>query len=84
MPTGYFNLSEVCTPQGLYEKALELTRQTQQMVPDRVALYENFGNILLAPQRPDERATNPFRAGTGRKLDDYLLHSQLYALAFHA
>ena len=82
-PTGYFNLSEVCTPQGLYEKALELTRQTQQMVPDRVALYENFGNILLALQRPDD-ARKSIQEAEGRKLDDYLLHSQLYALAFIA
>jgi len=82
-PTGYFNLSEVCTPQGLYEKALELTRQTQQMVPDRVALYENFGNILLALQRPDD-ARKSIAEAESRKLDDYLLHSQLYALAFIA
>ena len=81
--TGYFNLSEVCTPQGLYEKALELTRQTQQMVPDRVALYENFGNILLALQRPDD-ARKSIQEAEGRKLDDYLLHSQLYALGFIA
>ena len=82
-PTGYFNLSEVCTPQGLYEKALELTRQTQQMVPDRVALYENFGNILLALQRPDD-ARKTIAEAEARKLDDYLLHSQLYALGFIA
>ena len=82
-PTGYFNLSEVCTPQGLYEKALELTRQTQQMVPDRVALYENFGNILLALQRPDD-ARKSIQEAESRKLDDYLLHSQLYALGFIA
>ena len=82
-PTGYFNLSEVCTPQGLYEKALELTRQTQQMVPDRVALYENFGNILLALQRPDD-ARKSIQEAESRKLDDYLLHSQLYAVGFIA
>jgi len=82
-PTGYFNLSEVCTPQGLYEKALELTRQTQQMVPDRVAIYENLGNILLALQRPDD-ARKAIAEAEARKLDDYLLHSQLYALGFMA
>jgi len=82
-PVGYFNLSEVCTPQGLYEKALELTRQTQQLVPDRVAPYENFGNILLALQRLDDARKAIGEAGA-RELDDYLLHSQLYALGFIA
>jgi serine/threonine protein kinase/tetratricopeptide (TPR) repeat protein len=80
-PVGYFNLSEVCTPQGLYEKALELTRQAQRLVPDRVALYENFGNILLALQRFDD-ARKAIGEAEARKLDDYLLHSQLYALGF--
>jgi Tfp pilus assembly protein PilF len=82
-PVGYFNLSEVCTPQGLYEKALELTRQAQQLVPDRVALYENLGNILLALQRLDD-ARKAIGEAEARKLDDYLLHSQLYALGFIA
>jgi len=82
-PVGYFNLSEVCTPQGLYEKALELTRQAQRLVPDRVALYENFGNILLALQRFDD-ARKAIGEAEARKLDDYLLHSQLYALGFIA
>ena len=49
------------------------------MVPDRVALYENFGNILLALQRPDD-ARKSIQEAESRKLDDYLLHSQLYAL----
>ena len=80
---GYFNLSEVYAPLGQYEKALELTRQTQRLVPDRVALYENFGNILLALQRFDD-ARKAIGEAEARKLDDYLLHTQLYALAFLA
>ena len=78
---GYFNLSEVYAPLGQYEKALELTRETQRLVPDRVALYENFGNILLALQRFDD-ARKAIGEAEARKLDDYLLHTQLYALAF--
>ena len=82
-PVGYFNLSEVYAPLGQYEKALELTRETQRLVPDRVALYENFGNILLALQRFDD-ARKAIGEAEARKLDDYLLHTQLYAMAFLA
>jgi eukaryotic-like serine/threonine-protein kinase len=82
-PVGYFNLSEVYAPLGQYDKALELTRETQRLVPDRVALYENFGNILLALQRFDD-VRKAIAEAEARNLDDYLLHTQLYALAFLA
>ena len=82
-PAGYFNLALIYAPQGQYEKALELTREAQSFVPDRVALYENLGNILLALQRFDE-ARKAIGEAEARKLDDYLLHTQLYALGFIA
>ena len=83
-PVGYFNLSEVCTPQGLYEKALELTRQTQQLVPDRVAAVRKPRQhpARLAARFDDARKA--IGEAEARKLDDYLLHSQLYALGFIA
>ena len=82
-PAGYFNLTLVYVMQGQYEKALELAREVQRIAPDRVALYEDLGNILLALQRYDE-ARKSIGEAEARKLDDYLLHTQLYALAFFA
>ena len=82
-PAGYFNLTLVYVLQGQYEKALELARQVQRIAPDRVALYEGLANTLLALQRLDD-ARKAIGEAEERKLDDYLLHTQLYALGFIA
>src|SRR5208282_3079510 len=43
--------------------------------------YENLANYALALQRFDE-AQQMIREARARKMDDYLLHNALYALAF--
>ena len=68
---------------GQYDKATEMTRQEQQLGEQANATYVNLANQLLALQRFDE-ARQVIREAQTRKLDDYILHSQLYAVAFLA
>ena len=78
---GYGNLGIVYAQQGRYEKATEVTRQGMRLAPDQVAFYVNLANDLLALQRPDE-ARQIIHEAQGQKLDDFIFHSALYALAF--
>jgi tetratricopeptide (TPR) repeat protein len=66
---------------GQYEKAAEITRQALRLAPDQVAQYDNLANYALALQRFDE-TRQTIREAQARKLDDFVLHSALYALAF--
>jgi tetratricopeptide (TPR) repeat protein len=67
--------------QGLYDKALQAVRQSQQLAPDNLAGYENQANYLMALQRFDD-ARKQVELALGRKLDDYILHLVLYGLGF--
>jgi Flp pilus assembly protein TadD len=77
----YNNLGTVYGAQGQYEKAAELTRQGLRLAPERIASYVNLANYNLALQRFDE-TRQIIHAAQARKLDNYTLHSALYALAF--
>jgi serine/threonine protein kinase/tetratricopeptide (TPR) repeat protein len=77
----YVNLGIVYAAQGQYEKAAEVTRQAVRLAPDQVAQYDNLANYALALQRFDE-TRQTIREAQARKLDDFVLHSALYALAF--
>ncbi|HTC79613.1 MAG TPA: tetratricopeptide repeat protein, partial [Terriglobales bacterium] len=77
----YGALGIVYAEQGHYEKAAEETRQALRFRPDNVASYENLGNYLLALQRFDE-ARQVLQQAQARKLDDLILHADLYALPF--
>jgi tetratricopeptide (TPR) repeat protein len=80
-PTGYIGLGNVYAFQGKYEKAVEVTREAQQLAPERAAPYENLANFLLALQRLDE-ARETIREAQERKFDNYILHNALYGLSF--
>jgi serine/threonine protein kinase/tetratricopeptide (TPR) repeat protein len=80
-PNGYVGLGSVYSLQGQYEKAVEVTRQAQQLEPKRLSPYENSANYLLALQRLDE-ARGTIRKAQELKLDNYILHNALYGLAF--
>ncbi len=67
--------------QGQYEKAVEVTRQQLRLAPDRASAYGNLANYTLALQRFDE-ARQIIHESQARKLDDFVLHNALYALAF--
>jgi eukaryotic-like serine/threonine-protein kinase len=77
----YSNLGLVFAFQGQYEKATEITRQAIRLAPERGDMYENLANYTLALQRFDE-ARQIIHEAQARKLDDYILHDALYALAF--
>ena len=75
------DLGNVYTSQGQYEKAVEAHRESLRLGPDDVSPYENLGNSLLALQHFDE-ARQIIRQAQARKLDNFVLHNALYALAF--
>jgi tetratricopeptide (TPR) repeat protein len=67
--------------QGQYEKASEAFRQSLQLAPDNVAPYVNLANTLLALERFAE-TRQVIEHAQAQKLDDFVLHSARYALAF--
>ena len=77
----YVTLGVVLSGQGQYEQASEVARQAVRLEPDWVGGYENLANDALAMQRFDE-ARQFIREARARKLDGYLLHVHLCALAF--
>jgi tetratricopeptide (TPR) repeat protein len=78
---GYINLGNVYALQGQYEKAEETLRLRLNRTPDDLAPYDNLANTLLALQRFND-AKRLIGEAHARKLDDYILRSALYALAF--
>jgi len=81
--TGYFGLGVVYAAQGQYGKASEATRRGLELQPDEHSSYENLVSYLIALQRFDE-ARRAIHEAQARKVDDYILHNALYALAFLA
>jgi tetratricopeptide (TPR) repeat protein len=77
----HHGLGNVYTAQGQYERAAESYRQSLRLAPDSAAPYTDLGNTLLSLQRFDE-TRQIIREAQARKLDNHLLHSALYALAF--
>ena len=52
-----------------------------RLAPDQVAPYNNLANYALALQRFDE-TRQVIHEAQARKLDNFVLHNALYALAF--
>jgi tetratricopeptide (TPR) repeat protein len=77
----YTNLGLVYADQGQYEKAAEITRQGVRPLPDRIGGYANLPIYALALNRFDE-ARKIIHEVRARKLDDFIFHNALYALAF--
>jgi eukaryotic-like serine/threonine-protein kinase len=77
----YGNLGFVYGEQGQNEKAAEILVQALRLAPDQVIWYTNLSNFLMNLQRFDE-ARQVIHEAQARKLDDYLLHDNIYALAF--
>jgi tetratricopeptide (TPR) repeat protein len=74
-------LASVYTSQGLYEKANEECREASRLFDNGVGDYDGLANTLMALQRFQE-TKQVIQQAQARKLDSYLLHMQLYALAF--
>ena len=78
----YNNLGTLFALQGQYEKAAEITKQAVRLAPDSLSIiYENLANYAIALQRFDE-TRQMIHEAQARRVDDYLLHNALYALAF--
>jgi eukaryotic-like serine/threonine-protein kinase len=77
----YQNLGIVFSNQGQYEKAVEVTREALRLAPDGLAVYVNLANYIFALQRFEE-ARQVIHEVQARKIDDFILHNALYALAF--
>ncbi len=80
---GYLSVGNVLSAQGQNEKAREMYNQSLSVAPDNVAPYIDLANCLLTLQRFQE-ARQVIRAAQARRLEDPILHSGLYALAFLA
>ena len=77
----YLNLGNVYAQLGRYEAAADTARQYLRLAPELPAAYVNLATFSLALQRPDE-ANDTIRAARARKLDIFLFHLNLYAVAF--
>jgi eukaryotic-like serine/threonine-protein kinase len=78
---GYVNLGAVYVGQGQNERAAESYRQALRLAPDSVGPYAGLGNTLISLQRFDE-TRQIIHEAQARKLDNFILHNALYALAF--
>ena len=67
--------------QGRYEKSADAFRQSLRLNPDVSVPYVNLVNSLLALQQFNE-VRQVIHEAQGRKLDDFIFHSGLYAMAF--
>lgn len=79
--TPFLLLGILDAAQGQYEKADEAFRQGLHFEPDSRFPYEGLCNALLALQRFDE-VRQIIQQAQARKLDDFISHDALYALAF--
>ena len=77
----YNNLGIIFAEQGLYEKAVEVTKQGIRIEPNQITLDENLTDYLLALQRFDE-PRQLIHEMQPRKPDNYIFPAALYALAF--
>ena len=77
----YDDLAFVYAAKGQYEKAVEADSQTLRLSPNEVSSYENLANYVLALQRFDE-ARQILRQAPAQRMDHYLYHAGVYALAF--
>ena len=75
------DLGNVDAMQGQYAKAEKQYREALGLIPDSVNPYDNLAGSLLALQRFDA-ARQVIQQAQGRKLDDFVAHNTLYALAF--
>ncbi len=80
---GFAGLSAIYEMQGEYEKALETTPRAQGLGPEDLGGYEALASCLIAVGRLAE-AGQVIREAQAHRLDDFLNHTLLYALAFLA
>jgi tetratricopeptide (TPR) repeat protein len=77
----HLDLGTVYTEQGQYEKATDSYRESLRLAADTANPYAGLANSLLCLQRFDETRQTIHEA-QARKLDNFIVHNALYALAF--
>jgi serine/threonine protein kinase/tetratricopeptide (TPR) repeat protein len=77
----HLDLGGVYMSQGQYEKATDSYRESLRLATDNANPYAGLANSLLCLQRFDETRQITHEA-QARKLDNFILHNVLYALAF--
>ena len=77
------DLAIVYAELGRYEEATREMKHAQELNPDFVGVYENGRTIAMALQKFDE-ARHLIAGAQQRKLDDFILHLDLYAMGFLA
>jgi len=77
----YNELAVIEEQLGQYEKSAEASRALLQLDPDDTFAYTNLANAELALQRFED-AGSIIRQAHHRKMDDYLMRVNLYALTF--
>jgi tetratricopeptide (TPR) repeat protein len=78
-PYGYLGL--VLVAKGQYDEAIETTRENMRIMPNDPAPYSNLAGYYLGLQRFDE-SRRIIHEAQMRKLDEFPIHNDLYALAF--
>jgi serine/threonine protein kinase/tetratricopeptide (TPR) repeat protein len=79
----YNEFGLVLAAQGRYEQAADACLQSIGIEPNSAGGYTNLSASYLALQRFEE-SRQTIRAAQSKKLDDYILHLHLYAMAFLA
>jgi tetratricopeptide (TPR) repeat protein len=79
--SAYNRLGITFAEEGRYEESLQQVQQALRLEPERVSRYANITIMRMALQRFDEARKTTVEA-RAHKEDDYILHSQSYALAF--
>jgi len=77
----YNGLAVLYEQLGQYEKSADAGQDLLRLDPDDAFAYSNLANDGLASQHFDE-ARQIIHQANSRRLDDYLMHDDLYALAF--
>ena len=77
----YNYLGNALFAEGRYAETPDYYHQSLRIDPDNIIPYANLGNAEMAMQQFEE-ARHTIAEAHARKLDDFLLHSQLYAMAF--
>jgi tetratricopeptide (TPR) repeat protein/predicted Ser/Thr protein kinase len=79
----YNRLGTIYSLQGHYDEAIEMARQCQRIAPDRLASFGNLAAYLIALNRFSEARQTIQEAHT-RKLESYIVHTDLYLMSFLA
>jgi len=77
----YLDLGVVYSQRGQYEKAVAVSQQSLAVDADNSGTYGNLCSYLLALQQFDG-VRQQIEQARARKLDSYIQHNALYALAF--